>query len=183
MTTHKRKHAARSRSHDFIKDFDCATMTSGRSGNIKLLFWGTIIMGAVLPIAVMVAVDLIFRRSDFLSAFISAISFFSGDLWGFLPWVIHNIPFIFLAFLIKLRIGKNAGDSEPYIIRLSEVIGAWILTVGFDLTMNIDMWISISGSMWAPLAYLFISFYEIITILVGYGGGWVVGKIIVGVRR
>lgn len=149
------------------------------SGKIKLLFWGTIAIGMVLPIVVMMTINLIFDSLNFLDAFNAIISsFFDGiTSLGFIYWVLHSIPFIFLAFLIRSQLGEKVDSPVLYILRLSKVIGAWVVTIGFTLYINIVVLISDSST--AVLAYLFIPFYETVAILVGYGCGWLVGKIII----
>lgn len=151
------------------------------SRKIRLLFWGTIILGMTLPIIVMAIVELIFSRKSFFSAFISAVSFFSNDLWGFLPWLLHSIPFVFLAFLIRSQLQEKTESPKPSVLRLSETLGAGIVMVGFSLFLNLSIWIWNTST--AVLAYFTFPFYGIISILVGYGGGWVVGKIILWARR
>lgn len=149
-----------------------------KSEYINLFFWGTIAIGVALPIGVMVVVEFILNRGDFLFAFRSTTLFFFSDFTslGFLYWVFHSIPFIFLAFLIRSQLGEKADTSKPYILRLSKMIGSWVVMVGFSLFMNIGVLISDSST--AALAYLFIPYYEIIAILVGYGCGWLIGKVI-----
>ncbi len=146
---------------------------------IGVLFWITITLGLVLPIVVMVAIDLVLNRSDFLIALRGIIPFFTSG-WGLLC-ILHDIPFIALAFLIKSRLSEK-NDREPYVLRLSEIFGAYIVTLIVSLWMNLDVWISITlsspGFSTASLVYFFFPFYGTLAILVGYGGGWLVGKLI-----
>lgn len=145
------------------------------------MFWITIIIGIVLPIIVKMTVDIIVDHVSFLAALTSAASFFFDmRIWG-VPYLVANtIPFIFLAFLLKSQIGKKSNTSKPYILRVSEAIGAWVLTVGFSFLIHLD--VSIPNSSTESLAYLFIPYYEIVTILLGYGLGKLVGKIILKIK-
>lgn len=155
------------------------------SVRMKIFFWGTIVMGIIMPISVMIAIEIILSHADLLSALRFGISHLSGHY--ILLWLLHDIPFIFLAFLVKSLLSDKVKLSKPYMLRLSEAIGAWVVTVGISFWMNLDVWSSIallsSGFSTAMLAYYFYPFYGILTILIGFGIGWIIGKIIEKVKK
>lgn len=155
------------------------TMKQVTVKKIRLLFWGTVVLGIILPIAIMVSVDFALNHEDFITVLLSSISFFSLK-WG-LILMLHDIPFIALAFLIRSQLQEKTESPKPSVLRLSETLGAGIVMVGFSLFLNLSIWIWNTST--AVLAYFTFPFYGIISILIGYGGGWVLGKIIVGVRR
>lgn len=148
---------------------------------MKVVFWGTIILGMILPIIVMISVDLVVSHGNLLITLKSSIVSFWHN-WGLVLILLHDIPFVVLAFVIKSRLGEKVYASEPYTLRLSETIGAWIVIFIVGFWMNLDVWISLaslsSGFSTAILVYFFFPFYGIIAILVGYWSGWLVGKLI-----
>jgi hypothetical protein len=143
---------------------------------IRTVFWSTIILGLLLPLVTMAAVDMI-KDAKAISAVLKDIAsfYFHGytDL-GFLFWLFQSLVFVVLAFLIKSKFEGKAGSSEPSALRYSEAICAWVVMVLFSVSMNID--ILISSSSTAALGYIFIPFYEVVMILIGYVLGWIIGK-------
>lgn len=147
-----------------------------------LLFWGLIIFGAVLPMIVGLAIEIIFDPKDllnivklFFSQFISPWKLFN------LLWI--DIPFIIYAFIVRsLWYRPEVETPQDFLKHKAGVIGAGILTIGFVVYVNIGFWIGIvlhqPGASTSAIAYLFLPFYGIMTNLVGYGLGRLIGKII-----
>ncbi len=145
---------------------------------VNLVFVGTILLGMGLPLFAMLGVDTILNHTNLSTAMHSVITFFFDELtgMGFLFWLFHSILFLLLAFLIRSRLLDKANAESGYVIRLSQAIGSWTLTVGFSLSMNIG--ILISDSSTAVLGFIFVPFYGLVFMIIGYNGGWVVGKLI-----
>lgn len=143
----------------------------------KWWFWGIIVAGALMPLAVITVVEIIFNPKDFLNTLLS--SFPSFILMG-LP---NSIPFIALAFLVKTLWNRPEGESfQNYLKHKIGVIAAGIFSVGFIFYINIELWVSINlhlpGSSTGVIIYALIPPYGFIALLVGYGFGWIIGRII-----
>jgi hypothetical protein len=143
---------------------------------IRKVFWSTIILGLLLPLVAMAAVDIIKDAKTITAILKDIVSFYFHDYTdlGFLFWLFQSLVFVALAFLVKSKLEGKAASSEPSALRYSEAICAWVVMVLFSVSMNID--ILISSSSTAALGYIFIPFYEVVMILIGYVLGWIIGK-------
>ncbi len=143
-----------------------------------LVFWPTILLGLLLPIVSMATVGLIRDTKPILIVLKEVVAFYFRDYTNlvFLFWVFQSLIFVALAFLVKSKIEGKTGSSEPSVLRYAEAIGAWVLLVIFSVIVNIDILISTSST--SAIAYIFIPFYEVVMILIGYVVGWIIGKTI-----
>jgi hypothetical protein len=151
-------------------------MIASNNKDLKWWFWGIIALGLLLPFLVSIVVKLIFFPKDFLDVFISISpsSFFAG--------IFNDIPFIIIAFMVRSLWYRPETESyQDFFKHKSGVIGAGLLTIGFSLIVNISIWVGIilhnRGSSTSVIAYFFLPFYCIVIILVGYGIGRFIGKI------
>jgi hypothetical protein len=153
-------------------------MTINKRKFRALIFWPTILLGLLLPIVTMAAVDLIKNAKAVDIVLKDIVAFYFHDYTDlvFLFWFFQTLVFVALAFLVKSKVEGKAGSSEPPALRYAEAIGAWALMVLFSVSVNID--VSISTSSTSAIAYIFIPFYEVVLILVGYAVGRIIGKAI-----
>lgn len=147
----------------------------------KRWFWGIIILGIFLPLIVESVVTIILDPKDFLNIFSSF--FLSLILIGLL----NDIPFIVFAFLVRSLWNRPEAEKfQDFFKHKTGVISAGIISIGSILYINIGVWISIMrvlpGSSTSVIVYAFLPIYGVIAILVGYGCGWFVGKIILRVK-
>jgi len=151
---------------------------------INFFFWGNILLGLILPIVTMIAVEIILNYVKLFDAIRSAVSLFSSD---YIELVFHSIPFIIVSFLMKSRLHERPNSPDPYILRLTKIIGACGVLFIFSLWINLEVWISLArkspGFSSGSLVYFFFPIYGIIAIFCGYGCGWFLGVIILGVRK
>lgn len=147
-----------------------------------VIFWGTIVLGVGLPLVVMIAIELIRNGKGVLQSVGSTMLFYFEDFsgLGFFYWIGHGLLFLLLAILVKAKLAERGNGYEDYILRLTEAIGAWTLTVGFSLLANLSILFSVSST--AVLGYIFVPLYGIPVILLGYGCGWLVGRLILWIR-
>lgn len=141
-------------------------------------FWMTTFLGLFLPIVTLTAVDII-RDGKTYSHILSDIVtlYFKGfDDFGFLFWLFQSLIFLLLAFLVKTKLQNKSEVMKPLVLDFSQAIGAWVVMVIFSVVTNINILISESST--AAIAYIFIPFYEVIMILMGYLLGWFVGRFI-----
>lgn len=142
------------------------------------VFWGIIIIGLFLPLIVELAVELIFDPKHFISTLLSLSP--SSILMG----VFNAIPFIVFAFLVRSLWHRPEHETfQLFFKHKSGVLGAGIIGIGFILLVNINVWVgavlTLPGFSTSGLVYMFIPFYGIVAILIGYGIGYVVGRIII----
>lgn len=144
-------------------------------------FWITIILGFLLPIVTLAAVDILKGDKAIGNILKNTVDYYFKDYTdiGFLFWFVQGLIFLALAFLVKSKM-RNKANFESSVIEYSQAISAWALTVILSVIMNIDVLVSESST--AVIAYIFIPFYEVIIILIGYSIGWIIGKIILRYR-
>jgi hypothetical protein len=149
--------------------------------HFKRWFWGLIILGILLPLIVESVVAIIFASKDFFSMLKSI--FPSLILIGLL----NDVPFIIFAFLVRsLWHRPEVETSQDFFKHKGGVIGAGLVGIGFVLFINISIWLSVTlmlpGFSTAVIAFIFLPIYGIIGILIGYGSGRLIGKIILRYR-
>jgi hypothetical protein len=141
------------------------------------LYWGCIVFGLTLPGIVTVAHDS--YRSH--GAWAEAIQDFRLHLFApgynlFLVGVLNVIPFVLLAVFILFHLG-TAAKQDPAIVfrRLLGVAGAVAVAVG------ISAWAHLGTTLYpdaqGALVYLFLPFYLLVLIPLGYGCGRLIGKV------
>jgi len=140
-------------------------------------FWITVILGILLPIITFAIINMLNDKTigNILNDIVDVYFKDYTDI-GFLFWFFQSLIFLILAFLVKSKIQISADTTKSSIIEYSQAVGAWIFAVVFSIIMNIDVLVSKSST--AVIAYIFIPFYEVIMILIGYLLGWIIGKII-----
>ncbi len=141
----------------------------------KRLFWVIIVVGAVLPFAVQIYASII---SDYPRlvwwTFFSSSSLFLAFF--------NDIPFIVLAFFMKNKLGKSGEiDAATYFLRKNGTTGAAAALLWVNLFMHISVWTSRSST--ASLGIFFLFIYAFALMPVGYGCGWLVGKLNLWAKR
>ncbi len=138
----------------------------------------TVVIGLMIPFVVKITINLLSINTGAINKTIKF--FFEGNMLfniGF--WVVYyGVPFTLLALLAKgkIKITKKSNTSNvPSGQFIFSIISAYVFVFSFSLCINII--VAISKSSTASIAYLFIPFYETITIIVGYFMGWLVYKI------
>lgn len=150
--------------------------------HFKRWFWGLIILGILSPLIVESVVAIIFASQDFFSMLRSI--FPSLMLIGLL----NAVPFIIFAFLVRsLWQRPEVETPQDFFKHKGGVIGAGVVGIGLVLFVNISIWTSIAlmlpGFSTAVIAFIFLPVYGIIGILIGYGSGRLIGKIILRYRN
>ena len=145
-------------------------------------FLGIIIFGALLPLIVEIIIKIIFDPQNFTDIFLSITSSF------FLSALFNAIPLIIWAFMVRsLWYRPESEIYQDFYKHKAGVIGAGILTIGFILYVNIGIWLGIilhqPGASTSAIAYFFLPFYGIMTNLLGYGLGRLIGKIILAYNK
>ena len=135
----------------------------------KFVFWVIVLVGAIPPL-VMIDVGTVFHP---------------GTLF-LLVW--NDIPFIVLAFLVKSHLDRIKNQSpQVYIQRISKIIGAGIAVFGTVFFIHLIIWIEVfsnsPGSSTAGLVLLFIPFYALILMPIGYVCGWLAGRLILWIKK
>lgn len=130
-----------------------------------------------MPLIVESVVVIIFNPKDFLNILMS---FFPSLI---LIGLLNDVPFIVFAFLVRSLWNRpEVESSQDFFKHKVGVFGAGIIGIGFVLFINVSVWISVAlilpGFSTSAIAYDFLPIYGIIAILVGYGSGRLIGKII-----
>lgn len=145
----------------------------------KIIFWCTIILGLILPIAGVTAEMISLKDKPFFTAVKLAFLFFGQDLLMVLTWIWQDVPFIFLAFFIKSRLTDYRGSAKWSIFRLSEAIVAWILVVVLSFLVYLEVLLnSYHPSPLSIMLYIFLPFWEILILILVYAFGLVLGKLL-----
>lgn len=132
-----------------------------------LIFWGSIILGVVLPWAVFIVTH---RHND-----PRVLETFWRDLLGPDPWmllagVFNGIPFLVYAVFALLHLGKAAGHGAAVAWRrLSGVLTAGAAMTAISLWGNIAILTSRSST--ASIGFLFLPIYLLLALAAGYGLG------------
>ncbi|MET1082738.1 MAG: hypothetical protein ABWY12_06755 [Burkholderiales bacterium] len=141
------------------------------------LYWGCIVFGLTLPGIVRVAHDSCRRHG----AWAEAIRDFRLHLFApgynlFLVGVLNAIPFVLLAVFILFHLG-TAAKQDPAIVsrRLLGVAGAVAVAVGLSAWAHLGT--TLYPDAQGALLYLFLPFYLLVLIPLGYGCGRLIGKV------
>ncbi|MBI5051042.1 MAG: hypothetical protein HZC11_09305 [Nitrospirae bacterium] len=129
----------------------------------------------MVPFTTGVFVELIYNPDPDLP---SVLRFYPGDIFIAL---LNDIPFIILAFFIKHSCHNLKTPQK------TAIACAGVLSVSLNLIINIDVWkgivLHLPGSSTAAIVYIFLPIYGIIAMMVGYGVGWLIGKIILMMKN
>ena len=142
----------------------------------KLVFWGIIILGIVLPSVVMLTVGTIFNRASLLD-FLRP-PFPELLVEQAIVGLLNAIPFIALALLVLVKVILEGDIKIHFYRRIGGIIGAAITTFSISLFSNIAYYIDLFGpssSSTGGLVFIFIPIYGLILMPVGYWGGQLVG--------
>ena len=143
------------------------------------LYWGCIVFGLTLPGIVMIVHDAVRRHGAWAGAWQDfRLHLFAPGYNFFLIGILNALPFVLLAVFILLHLG-TAAAKEPVIVsrRQAGVAGALIAAVGLSAWVHIA--VVVHPDAQGALAYFFLPIYLMGLIPMGYGCGWLIGKVAV----
>lgn len=149
---------------------------------LKLWFCGIIIIGLLSSLASEIIVHVLFDSADFIEAIKFVLNHFVSPI--FLLFSVWNtVPFIALAILANYQLSKSVEqDSRICIKIIASIIVAAIMGFSTSIFIQFDAWSAAfrgePGTSTTPLIYIFLPFPVSIVMVVGYGLGWVIGKLI-----
>lgn len=100
----------------------------------------------------------------------------------FLLGLINSIPFIVFAFLTRWRYRMSAmEDAKTFQPHKWGVIGAGLTVFAMTLFIQLVVWMGVfnprGGSSTAVIAFVFLPFYALALMPVGYLVGWLLGRV------
>jgi len=101
-----------------------------------------------------------------------------GDLIGsfVLNGLFNSIPFLGIAILARAKLKSTVSQSYGlYYRRVGGIIGAVIFVVGISIFCNVVFWTDLTGdspSSTGMLAFLFLPYYALLLMPIGYGIGY-----------
>ena len=139
----------------------------------KRLYWGLILVGATLPLVIIISVALI--RGDMKFPWNSSMPY-SGFLRFITVVALFNfLPFAVLAAFMKNRLGKpQRMVVSAYYLRMMGIFGAATTLLGTSLIMHVSIWTSRSSTAGLGVFALFVLAFALMP--VGYGCGWFIGE-------
>ncbi len=145
-------------------------------------FWGLIVLGLVLPWIIRIGVEIFYHPERTVSALVKfpALLFAKGHNL-FLLGVLNVIPVIIFLLLTRwrYRIGQ-AEDPAAFFPHKIGIIAAGVVVFGVGLLINLIVWMDVfrpaGGSSTAVIAFVFMPFYTLALMPVGYLVGWGIGK-------
>ncbi len=143
------------------------------------LYWGCIVFGLTLPGIVMIVHQAVQRHGALAGAWQDfRLHLFAPGYNFFLIGILNALPFVLLAVFILLHLG-TAAAKEPVIVsrRLAGVAGALFVAVGLSAWVHIA--VVVHPDAQGALAYFFLPIYLMGLIPLGYGCGWLIGKVTV----
>ncbi len=151
--------------------------------NYKLVFWGIIVVGLVLPLFVLMTVEIMATDKSFLNILISWITNKDSELALAL---VNAAPYIVLARFAKRRLLNLTPQNKYYYI--AEMIGAGVPLVFLNLYVHMSIWHDLyvnhasSSTMGLVFGY-FSFFYAFIIMFIGGVIGSLVGRLISAIKR
>ncbi len=148
----------------------------------KRNFWGIILLGLVLPWIVRTAVEAFFRPDQigWILARFPSLLFASGHNL-FLLGLINAIPFVVFAFLTRWRYRLSAAENaKTFLPHKWGIILAGLTVFAMTLFIQLVVWMDVfkpmGGSSTAVIAFVFLPFYALALMPVGYLVGFLIGK-------
>jgi hypothetical protein len=144
---------------------------------IKTWIISTIVLGIILPIVNVMAIKIKLAHIDAVAAFKFAMNFFCEDIGMFLIWLWQDIPFIFLALLIRSCVYRKLKNDSLFFI---QIFLGWAIAFLLSVIVYIDPILRSKESAFSltSLPFIIIPFWIIISILLGYGFGGLIVKLI-----
>src|SRR5262249_6736632 len=136
------------------------------------------------PWIVRIAVEVFFRPGEigWILARFPSLLFASGHNL-FLLGLINTIPFVVFAFLTRWRYRLSATeDPKTFLPHKWGIIGAGLTVFAMTLFIQLVVWLDVfnpkGGSSTAVIAFVFLPFYALALMPVGYLVGWLVGGVV-----
>ncbi|CAE6688713.1 MAG: hypothetical protein H8K06_12945 [Nitrospira sp.] len=157
-----------------------SSLTMGKSSRLRVLtrlgFWFTLLVGFLLPWAIMLGVDTWVHQVPFSRAWRSfTLHLFAPGYNLFLVGVLTAIPFVILAIMILLHLGTI--DSQKALIAHRRALGLLSAEV---VMLAIAGWTHISVLIYpdaqGALAYFYLPALLLLSLPVGYGLGRALAK-------
>lgn len=163
-------------------------MKTGESQYLKFLFWGFVVVGAILPLVVRVAAEVLFGPTSLLEVTRLLPHELLPPYNLLLIALLNDIPFIALFLLAKSHLKEsNMLDFKIYFLRVASVVGSGIALFGISLFIQIIVWSStfrrVPGSSTGPILLFVFPIYGFIAILIGYGIGRFLGKVTLWAKK
>lgn len=148
----------------------------------KKEFWGAILLGFVLPWVVRISVEAFFKPDQIgrILARFPELLFASGHNL-FLLGLLSALPFVVFVFMTRWRYKMStAEDPKTFLPHKWGVIFAGVTVLAMSLFIQLVVWIDVfnpkGGSSTAVIAFVFLPFYALALMPVGYLVGFLIGK-------
>lgn len=147
-------------------------------------FWGVILLGFVLPWIVRISVEAAFKPNEIgrILARFPELLFASGHNL-FLLGLLNALPFVVFAFMTRWRYRMSAAeDPKTFLPHKLGVIFAGTTVLALTLFIQLVVWMNVfspkAGSSTAVIAFVFLPFYALALMPVGYFVGWLIGGVL-----
>lgn len=148
--------------------------------HIKQWFWGIITLGFVQPLLVKLIVYSIYKPEKFVEKLKEVLSGTNNSY--LIQGILNVIPFVILAVATRILICDLKKYDVKYYSRIYGLICSGVVLTCVSLDLNFTVWISIAllrpGFSTNVIAYLLFPFIALMIMPVGYGFGWLIGKLL-----
>jgi hypothetical protein len=150
----------------------------------KKMFWVLILLGLFLPWMARISVEAFFKPEQIgrILRDFPRLLFAPGHNL-FLLGIIGAIPVVIFALLTRWRYKACAGlEPAAFFPHKLGIIAAGLAVFGMSLFIHLVVWIDVfnpkGGSSTSVIAFVFLPFYALAAMPVGYLLGWLMGKLI-----
>ena len=150
----------------------------------KKIFWFLILLGLILPWILRISVEAFFKPEQIgriLSDFPRLLFAPGHNL--FLLGILNAFPVAIFVFLGRWRYKACAGlEPAAFFPHQLGIILAGLAVFGMSLFIHLVVWMDVfspkGGSSTSVIAFVFLPFYALAAMPVGYLLGWLMGKLI-----
>lgn len=144
------------------------------------LYWGSIGLGLTLPWIIQLGVEIMVHRIPVGEAWRSfRLHLFAPGYNYFLIGVLNGVPFLIFIFALFALFHLGGAPSEDRFVTVRRALG---LAAAALLLVDVSLWTHITLLLYpdaqGPIAYLFLPVALMVTMVVGYAVGRLLGKFV-----
>lgn len=140
-------------------------------------YWGSILLGMILPWLLLLAFEISAHQRTLAQAFAYVrLHFFTPGYNFFLIGILNAVPFMIFSVFLLFHLGRTPVQEPAFFSRrMAGVLGALLLMFGVSFWTHVTTLVHPDAQ--GALAYLFLPLVLTVLMPLGYAGGRLVGKL------